>query len=108
MSQEINSQEQENNFSVFGFNKLARRNFVIAIISIQFIAIGSLFRYTMVLNDKINNIRSAQVDSSNAMYNRLVNQIAEKMKPVADQVQSINENIAKSDSLQYRIINKTK
>jgi hypothetical protein len=98
------SDSQDSNFSAFGFTKVARRNFVVAVISILIISNGALFKYTMTLNDKIDAIRAAQVDSSIAMYNRLVNQIAERMQPVKQQVQQIQENMEVTDSLQHEIV----
>lgn len=98
------SESQDSAFNAFGFTKIARRNLVIAIITILIMSNAALFKYTMVLNQKIEDIRSSQVDSANAQYNRLVNQIAERMKPVAQQVREIQNNVAQTDSLQKKII----
>lgn len=98
------SDSQDKNFSAFGFTKTARRNLIVAIIGILIMSNAALFKYTMTLNDKIDAIRAAQVDSSIAMYNRLVNQIAERMQPVKQQVQQIQENMEVTDSLQHEIV----
>ena len=98
------SQTQNNELNALGFTStILRRNLVIAIMAIQFIAICSLAKYTVVLNQRISDIRTAQVDSSNAMYNRLVQQIATKMQPLQSQVQELQNNVSVNDSLQDAI-----
>lgn len=98
------SDSQDKNFSALGFTKVARRNLIVAIIGILIMSNAALFKYTMSLHDKIDAIRAAQVDSSIAMYNRLVNQLAERMQPVKQQVEQIQENMEITDSLQHKIV----
>ena len=95
------SQTQNNELNALGFtSKILRRNLVIGIMAIQFIAICALAKYTVVLNQRISDIKTAQVDSSNAMYNRLVQQIATKMQPLQSQVQELQTNVTVNDSLE--------
>ena len=74
------SKTQDSELSALGFSKQARRNLVVAIMAVQFTAIGVLWRQTNILAQRIDDIRSAQVDSSNAQYARLVDQVARRME----------------------------
>lgn len=93
------SKIQDNELSVLGLSKMLRRNLVLTIMAIQFVAICFLGKYSMNLNQRITDIKTAQADSANAMYNRLVNQIATKMEPLQQQVNNIKENVEINDSL---------
>jgi hypothetical protein len=97
------SSVQDNELNVLGISKILRRNLVIGIMAIQFIAICSLAKYTVTLNQRITDIKTEQVDSANAMYNRLVQQIATKMQPLQSQVKELQNNVEVNDSLQTAI-----
>ncbi len=108
MSQ-TDAQEQDSSLSALGFvSKEARRNLVIAILLIFLTGDVYLFRDNSRLHKQIEDINKAQADSANAMYNRLVLQIAEKMKPVNEAAKEINANLDKTDSLQQKIIKDNK
>ncbi len=101
---ESESLAQDRNFNAFGFSKIARRNLVIGIMVVQFGAIGELFRENAGLHNKIDEIKTAQADSANAQYARLISRFTEQMKPVQAQVDSIQKDNHKTDSLQNKII----
>ena len=94
---------QDNELNVLGISKILRRNLVIGIMAIQFSAICSLAKYTVTLNQRITDIKTEQVDSANAMYNRLVQQIATKMQPLQSQVKELQNNVEVNDSLETAI-----
>ncbi len=97
-------QEQDSSFSSLGFTKTARRNLVIAIMSIQFVALAAEFKYTMVLNDRIDKLNETKANEYAEMYNKLVNQMAEKLNPVRAEIKSLNDNSRIADSLQKQLV----
>ena len=90
----------DSGLSGYGFSKEAKRNLVIAIMSIQFIAIGYLYKGTLALHAEIEQIKTAQADSATAMYNRLLNQVAMKMIPLQQDVANLHNTVISNDSLE--------
>ncbi len=71
--------------------------------SIQFGAIGYLFKQNCDLNQKIVDIKTAQADSSNAQYARLVCRVQMQLQPVQEQAKQVASNLSKTDSLQRKL-----
>jgi hypothetical protein len=91
----------------YGFSKEAKRNLVIAIMTIQFSAIGYMQHDNSCLHKEIEQIRTAQADSATAMYNRLLGQVAIKMSTLQGGVGELQSTVATHDSLN-RELNKRK
>ena len=100
---QTDSQEQNDVFSSFGFTKIARRNLIVAIIAIQFSAITYLFKDNSQLNKQIIQIKTAQADSSNAQYARLVAKVEAKLLPVQQMASNLVQNSNTVDSLQRKL-----
>lgn len=98
------SEIQDKELSALGLEKSMRRNIVIALIVIQFGAIGTLFQQNKNLQREIIQIRTAQADSSNAQYARLLSKVEGKLLAVQEQAHDVVSNISKTDSLQKKLL----
>lgn len=100
---EILSDTQDKELSTLGIEKPLRRNLVIGIIVIQFGAISYLFQNNNNLQREIIQIKTAQVDSSNAQYARLLSKVEGKLAAVQNEAKELSSNINTNDSLNNKL-----
>lgn len=99
----VMSDIQDKELTALGIEKPLRRNLVIGIIVIQFGAIGYLFQNNNQLQREIIQIKTAQVDSSNAQYARLLSKVEGKLAAVQNEAREISTNISTNDSLNNKL-----
>ncbi len=114
MSESTDSQDQDSSFNSLGFvNKNARKNFVI---TVMVMLVGMIIylqkenidqaKQIAALNHEIISIKTAQADSSNAQYARLVARVQQQLVPVQQEARQIAQNVVKTDSLQREVTKK--
>jgi hypothetical protein len=100
----MNLKQADAEYNVLGISKVLRRNIVIGIISIQFVAIAYLGNTILSMQQQMLDVKDKENAQTERVYERLIKHIDVKFDTIYTTVDSVTQRIQVSDSLGKKIL----